>query len=115
MLKGSMNNWRQRLQIFSCGLLFLAAFAPLSEVLAKILTAVAVAGMLVFIVTDSVSRREAARFGILLAPLALLALLLSINPKWAIFGAMGICVGSFLWGVVREEHAEYTAERERVP
>lgn len=114
MVKERMNNWRPWLQIFSCGLLIFAALAPLSETPDKILTVVALVGMLVFISTDSASRKEAARFMILLAALVLLALLLSVNPKWAVFGAIGISVGSFLWEVVRREHVEYVAERERL-
>ena len=115
MIKGRMNNWRLWLQIFSCGLLILAAFVPLSETPHKILTVVAVVGMLVFVGTDSpASRKESARFMVLLAALVLLALLLSINPKWVIFGAIGICVGSYLWELDRQEHAEDLAERERL-
>ncbi len=114
MVKGRMNNWRLWLQTFSCGLLILAAFAPLSETPHKILTVVALVGMLVFLGTDSASRKEFARIMILLAALVLLALLLSVNPKWAIFGAIGIYVGSLLWEVFRHEHAEYVAERERL-
>jgi hypothetical protein len=114
MVKGRMNNWRLWLQTFFCGLLILAAFAPLSETPHKILTVVALVGMLVFLGTDSASRKEAARFMILLAALVLLALLLSVNPKWVIFGAMGIYVGSFLWEVGGQEHADGIAERERL-
>jgi hypothetical protein len=115
MVKGHMNNWRLWLQTFSCGLLILAAFAPLSEIPHKILTVVALVGMLVFIGTDSpASRKESARFMILLAALVLLALLLSINPKWVIFGAIGICAGSYLWEVDGQEHADEVAERERL-
>lgn len=114
MLKRSMNNWRSSLQIFSCGLLILAAFAPLSETPHKVLTAVALVGMLVFLATDSpASRKEYAAFTILLAALVLSALLLSVNPKWAVFGGIGIYIGACLWGVVRREHAEYLAERKR--
>lgn len=53
----------------------------------------------------------------LLIPLAafvLLALLLSINPKWVFFGALGAYAGTCVWGVIRREHAEYLAERERL-
>lgn len=114
MVKKRVNNWRLWLQIFSGGLLILAAVAPLSETSHEIVTAVAFMGMLVFIGTDSVSRREAARLLILLAALVLLSLLLSVNPKWAIFGFIGICVGSIPWEVFKYEHAEYVAERERL-
>jgi len=51
---------------------------------------------------------------ILLAALVLLALLLSINPKWVIFGAIGICVGSYLWELDGQEHAEDLTERKRL-
>jgi amino acid permease len=114
MVKGRMNNWRLWLQTFSCGLLILTAFAPLYETPHTILTVVALVGMLVFLGTDSASRKESARFIILLAALVPLALLLSVNPKWVIFGAIGIYVGSFLWEVFRREHGEYVAERERL-
>lgn len=114
MVKRRMNNWRLWLQTFSCGLLILAAFAPLSETPHEILTVVALVGMLVFIGTDSASRKESARFMILLAVLVPLALLLSVTPQWAIFGAIGIYAGFSLWEVVRHEHAEYVAERERI-
>lgn len=43
-----------------------------------------------------------------------LALLLSVNPKWVIFGAIGLYVGSFLWEVGGQEHADEMAERERL-
>jgi amino acid permease len=110
-----LNNWRLWLQAFSCGLLILAAFAPLPETPDTILTVVALVGMLVFIGTDSASRKESARFMILLAALVLLALLLSINPKWVIFGAIAVSVGSYLWELDRQEHAEDLPERERLP
>lgn len=51
---------------------------------------------------------------ILLAALVLLALLLFVNPKWVIFGAIGIYVGSFLWEVDGQQHADEMAERERL-
>lgn len=76
---------------------------------------VASVGLLVFIGTDSpASRKESARFMIPLVALVLFALLLSIDPRWVLFGAIGVCVGSFLWEVVRQEHAEHMAERERL-
>lgn len=74
----------------------------------------ALAGLLVFIGTDAASRRESARFMIPLVALVLLALLLSIDPRWVVFGAIGICVGGFLWELVKQEHAEYMAKRDRV-
>ncbi len=108
-----MNNWRPWLQTFSCALLLLVAFAPLSETSHKILTAVSIVGMLVFIGTDSPARRkESARFMLLLAALVLLALLLSVSPVLMVFGVLGIYV---LWGVVRQEHAEYIGEHKRLP
>jgi hypothetical protein len=115
MVKGRRNNWRLWLQTFSCGLLILTAFAPLSETPHTILTVVALVGMLVFLGTDPVARKETTRLMILLAALVLLALLLSVDPKWAIFGAIGSCVGSILWEVIRREHGEYVTERERLP
>jgi CHASE2 domain-containing sensor protein len=111
MLKRSRNNWRSRLQIVSCGLLILAAFAPVSETLQKILTAVAVVGMLVFLATDSpASRKESARFMVLLVASVLLALLLSVNPVWTAFAALA---GSVLWELDRQEKAEDLAARKR--
>jgi hypothetical protein len=38
-------------------------------------------------------------------------LLVSIDPKWVIFGSIGVYIGLPLWKVVRDEHAEYLAER----
>lgn len=111
----STNNWRLWLQLFSCGLLILTPFAPLSDALHTILMLVALAGLLVFLCTDPDSRREVVRFGILLVALVLLALLLSINLKWVLFGAIGICVGSILWELAKLEDAEELAERERAP
>jgi hypothetical protein len=110
-----MDSWRSWLQTFALGLLFLAAFAPLPETSQRILTLVALVGLLVFIGTGSpASRKESARFMILLVVLVLLALPLSIDPRWVLFGAIGICVGSLLWEIVRQEHAEYLAQRERL-
>jgi hypothetical protein len=113
MVNGRMNNWRLWFQTFSCGLLILAAFAPLSETPQKVLTGVALMGTLFFIGTDSASRKEAARFTILLAALVLLALLLSVDPMWGFFGAIGVSAGSLLWELGRQEHADETAQRER--
>jgi drug/metabolite transporter (DMT)-like permease len=79
-----------------------------------ILMLAASGGLLAYLIADSpASRKAAARFLIPLAALVLLALLLSINPKWVIFGALGVYAGACLWGVVRREHAEYLAEQER--
>jgi predicted branched-subunit amino acid permease len=111
MVKERKNDWRLRLQIFSCGLLILAAFAPLSETPNKILTVVALVGMLVFLATDSpASRKESALFMILLAASVLLALLLSVNPVWMVLGAL---VASVLWELDKTGKAEDPAERER--
>lgn len=105
------NTWRLRLQFISCGLLIVAAFAPLSAPLHKILAAVAVVGILVFLATDSpAARKESARFGVLLAASMALALLLSVNPVWA---ALIVLVGSLLWDLDRQENAEDSEERER--
>lgn len=99
------------LQTVSCGLLVVAVFAPLSETLHKLLTAVAVVGMLVFLATDSpAARKESARFGVLLAASMVVALLLSVNPVWA---ALVVLVGSLLWDLERQENAGDPAERER--
>lgn len=109
MLKRPMNNWRSWLQTFSCGLLILAAFAPLSETLKKTLIAVAVVGMLVFLATDSpASRKESARFLVLVVASILLALLLSVNPVWMALAAL---VGTILWELDRQEKAEDPGDR----
>lgn len=94
--------------------MLLTAFAPLPDTPDKVLTVVGLGGLLIFLCADSDSRREVARFGILAAGLVLLAVLLSIDPKWAIFGAIGIGVGSILWEVYKQEHTEELAERERL-
>jgi lysylphosphatidylglycerol synthetase-like protein (DUF2156 family) len=111
MIKERKNTWRLRLQFISCGLLIVAALAPLSETLHKILAAVAVVGILVFLATDSpAARKESARFMVLLMASVVLALLLSVNPVWA---ALVVLVGSVLWDLDRQENAEDSAERER--
>lgn len=111
MLKEPKNNWRLRLQFISCGLLIVAAFAPFSETLNKILAAVAVVGILVFLATDSpAARKESARFMVLLAASVVLALLLSVNPVWA---ALVVLVGILLWDLDRQENAEDSVERPR--
>lgn len=111
MLERSMNNWRSSLQLVSCGLLTLAAFAPLSETLNKTLTAVAVVGILVFLASDSpASRKESARFLVLVVASILLALLLSVNPVWM---ALAVLVGTILWDLDKQENGEDAAERNR--
>lgn len=109
MIKERKNNWRLRLQTVSCGLLIVAAFAPLSETLHKILAAVAVAGMLVYLATDSpAARKESARFLVLVVASILLALLLSVNPVWMALAAL---VGTILWELDRQEKAEDPGDR----
>jgi hypothetical protein len=111
MVKERKNTWRLRLQSISCGLLIIAAFAPLSEALHKILTAVAVVGILVFLATDSpAARNESARFMVLLVASMAIALLLSVNPVWP---ALLVLIGRVLWDLDRLENAEDAAERER--
>lgn len=110
-----LDNWRQWLSAFSVGLLIFAAFGPLSGTLDKILTLVAAGGIWISLVTDSPAfRQEAALFLTTLTALVLLALLVSIDPKWVLFGSVGIWCGISLWGVLRQEHAEYSAERKRL-
>jgi hypothetical protein len=112
MVKERKNNWRLRLQSISCGLLIVAAFAPLSEIPHTILTVVGLVGMLVFLTTDSpAARKESARLGVLLAASMALALLLSVNPVWA---ALVVLVGSLLWDLDRQEKTEELAKRERL-
>ena len=112
MIKEPKNTWRLRLQTISCGLLILAAFAPLSETLHKTLTAVAVVGILIFLATDSpAARKESARFMVLLVASMAIALLFSVNPVWAAFVVLA---GSILRDLYRQENAEYLAERERL-
>jgi hypothetical protein len=112
MGKKRLNNWRRWLPMFSFGLLILAPLAPLSETPHEILMLTASMGLLVYLLTDSpASRREVARLLIALAALVPLALLVSIDPKWVIFGSLGVYIGIPLWKIVRDEHAEYLAER----
>jgi hypothetical protein len=109
-----LSNWRWWLQTLSVGLLIFAAFAPLSETSHRVLMLVASGGLLIYLSVDSPEfRKLAPRFLIPLAAFVLLAPLLSMDPKWVIFGALGGYAGTCLWGVIRREHAEYVAERER--
>jgi hypothetical protein len=97
------------------GLLILASYAPLPKTLHTILLLLALAGMMVYLLTDSPeSRREVACLLIALAVLVPLALLISINPKWVIFGSIGVYLGIPLWKSLRDEHVEYLAERRRL-
>jgi hypothetical protein len=115
MGKGRLHNWRRWLQTFSLGLLFFAILAPLPDTLARILQLVAVGGTVTYLMSDSPeSRKETALFLITLTALVLLALLVSIDPRWVIFGSLGIYAGATLWDVLRQEHAEYLAERKRL-
>lgn len=110
MAKRRLNNWRWWLQSLSFALLLFAFLAPLSETPRKILTALAVAGNLILLLTDSPdSRREMARILIPLAAVVLLAVLFSFNPKWILFGSLGVYI---MWGLFSLEHAEYLAEQE---
>lgn len=112
MANRRLNNWRWWLRTCSVGLLLLAAFAPLSETPRRILSLLAMAGTLAFLMVDSrESRKEVARLLIPVAALVLLALLVSVDPKWVIFGSIGVYAGISLWGVFKLEHAKYLAER----
>jgi hypothetical protein len=114
MGKERLNDWRPRLSLLFLGLLILASYAPLPKALHTILLLLALAAMMVYLLTDSPeSRREVAYLLIALAVLVPLALLVSINPKWVIFGSIGVYLGIPLWKSLRDEHAEYLAERER--
>lgn len=115
MEKRRLNNWRRWLQTCSLGLLIFAVFAPLSETPHRILLLLASLEMLAFLITDSpASRKETARFLIPLAALILLALLVSLDPKWVIFGFIGVFAGTCLWEVFKLEHAKYLAERKHL-
>jgi hypothetical protein len=115
MEKRRLNNWRRWLQTCSLGLLIFAAFAPLSETPHKILLLLASVGTLTFLIIDSpTSRKEAARSLIPLAALVLLALLVSIDPKWVFFGFIGVFAATCLWDVYKLEHAEYLAKRKHL-
>lgn len=109
-----MNNWRLWLQTGSAVLLTLTLLAPLSEPLEKVLQLLALVGMLAFLLTDPISRREAVRFLIPLAALVLLALLVSVDPKLVFFGFIGVYAATCLWEVIKLEHAEYLAERKHL-
>jgi hypothetical protein len=107
-----LNSWKSWLQNISIVLLIVAAFAPLPETLHGILLLAASGGLLVHLITKSPSsRREVTRFLLPLVALVFLAWLVSIDPRWVIFGFVGIYC---LWGVFRREHAEYLANRERL-
>jgi hypothetical protein len=115
MQKSGLNNWRRWLQTCSVGLLIFAAFAPLSETPHRILLLLASLGMLTFLLVDSpTSRKEAARFLIPLAALVLLALLVSLDPKWVVFGFIGVFAATCLWDVFKLEHTKYLAERKHL-
>lgn len=104
MAKKRLNNWRRRLPMFSLGLVVLASLAPLSEIPHGILVLTASMGMLVYHLTYSPeSRREVALLLIALAVLIPFALLISIDPKWVIFGSIGVCIGIPLWEILRDE------------
>lgn len=110
---GRLNNWMWRLQSISVGLLALAAFAPLSSTLHRILLGMAAAGMGIHLVSDSpASRKRLLRFLILVAAFMILALLFSFGPHLVFGGIVGVWAGTILWEVFREEHAEYLARRD---
>jgi len=112
MARKGLRNWRRWLQNSSLALLIVAAFAPLPETLSMILLLLASLGLMTFLIADSpTSRRNTARFLIPLAALVLLALLVSVNPKWVVFGFIGLYC---LWGVFKLERAEYLAERKHL-
>lgn len=97
------------------GLLVFPAFAPLSGAPHEILMLIALGGTLIYLITDPpASRRWVARFLVPLVALMLLARVFSVDPRWVLFGGLGIYAGTCLWGVFRREHAEYLAERERL-
>jgi len=112
MGKRHLNNWRPRLPLLFLGLLILASYAPLPKTLHTLLLLLALAAMMVYLFTDSPeSRKEIAYLLIALAVLVPFALLISIDPKWVICGSLGVYIGIPLWKIVRNEHAEYLAER----
>lgn len=114
MGSGRQNNWRSGLQVWSTALLVLAIFVSSSSTLHSILVPVGLGGLLVYLLTDTpASRNQFLRFGIPLIALLLVASLLSIDPRWVIFGAVALIVGELLWAIVKQEHVEYRAERER--
>jgi hypothetical protein len=115
MGKRRLNNWKWWLQICLGVLLIFTAFAPLPETWHGILTPVAFGGLLIFLSVDSpASRRLILRVLVPLVALILLARLLSIDPRWVVFGFLGVYAGTWAWEVVRQEHAEYLAQRERL-
>jgi len=109
-----LSNWRLCLQTGSAGLLLLTLLAPFPEPLEKILQVLATLGMLIFLLADPTSRKEAVRFLLPVAALVLLALLVSVDPKWVIFGFIGVFAATCLWDVFKLEHAKYLAERKPV-
>src|SRR5664279_2247937 len=110
MGKRRLNNWKWWLQSLSFGLLIVAAFAPLPDTPHGIVLLLGSGGVLVHSIADSpASRKEAAHFLIPLTALVLLALLVSVDPRWVIFGSLGAYAGIPLRGVIRREHAEYLA------
>ena len=112
MRKQRLNSWRPRLPLLFLGLLLLASYAPLPKTLHTIFLLLALAAMMVYLLTDSPeSRREVAYLLLALAVLVPFALLVSIDPKWVLFGSLGVYIGIPLWKIVRNEHAEYLAER----
>jgi hypothetical protein len=112
MGKRHLNNWRPRLPLLFFGLLILTSYAPLPKTLHTIFLFLALAAMIVYLLTDSPeSRREVVYLLLALAVLVPLALLLSIDPKWMIFGSLGVYVGIPLWKIAGVEHTEYLAER----
>lgn len=112
MAKRCLNNWRRWLPLCTLSLLAVSAFAPLSGTPHRIVSLLALVGMVVFPLADSrESRKEFVRFLIPLAAVVLLALLVSIDPKWVIFGFVGVYIGICLRDLFKLEHAEYLTER----
>lgn len=114
MRKRRLNNWKWWLQICLGVLLIVTGFAPLPESWQGILTPVAFGGLLIYLSVGSpTSRRLILRVLLPFVALALLARPLSIDPRWVVFGSLGIIAGTWVWEVVREEHTEYLAQRKR--
>jgi hypothetical protein len=109
-----LNNWRQRLHAISLGFLFVAAFAPLSSTLHRILLGVATGGTLVYLATDSpASRKRLLQLSIPLAGFMFLVMLFSLGPHLVFACILGVGAGSIFWDVFKEEHAEYLAQGDR--